>query len=199
MSSVEELAPTPEAYTGEMKIEGIVEITNGDYHMKCKNHFVNSFLYWLINFLSNNNGAAQPYYPNYNWGTTTYIFQVLGTDTVTHTVVGTTGLTSPIGTAPGTANNSNGGSISALTNGTSITFTATWNAGAVSGTVGEVGLYLNLYPSTLQPFQTASVVGSSTNSVLGSRLSVADGDFTAFAINTAVPLTINWTIQFTFS
>jgi hypothetical protein len=32
-----------------------------------------------------------------------------------------------------------------------------------------------------------------------SRLSVADGDFSAFTINSAYPLVIAWTIQFLFA
>jgi hypothetical protein len=120
---------------------------------------------------------------------------VLGTNTTTPTNISMTALVTPIGTAPGTKPNSQAGSTAALSNGASVTYTSTWNAGTVSGTVGEIGLYLYIQ-STLAAFGAGTI---SPSAVFASRLSVADGDFTAFTINTAAPLTINWTVQFTFS
>jgi hypothetical protein len=181
---------------GEIRIRGIVDIQNGKYHQKARNHFVGAMLNELINFLSAANLGQAYFIPAYNWTYLNYGFMVLGTDTTTPTNKSMTALVVPIGTAPGTKPNSQTGSTAALANGASVTYTATWNAGTVSGTVGEIGLYLYI-DNTLWTFGANGP--TSQVSQFASRLSVGDGDFTAFTINTAAPLTINWTIQFTFS
>jgi hypothetical protein len=120
----------------------------------------------------------------------------IGSDTSTPTTVSMTSLVSPIGTAPGTAPNGksfSGGYYSTSTTPVVITWISSWNAGTVSGTLGEAGLYLfiNYFGLTNG--------GTATNPGLASRLSAADGSFTAFTINTSVALTITWIVSLVYA
>jgi hypothetical protein len=155
---------------------------------KSKGHIVNQGLIALINLLA---VAALNYLPSSSWGSTGTIR--LGTDTTTPTGGGTTGLTAEITTQ---ANAHSGATGNPAANQYRVSWVATWNAGTISGTIGEMGLKLYISP-TLQSFGAAAV--SATPNTLFSRLSVADGDFTAFTINTAVPLTIEWRLTLTFA
>lgn len=164
---------------GKIKMEGFVEIWNGKTHIKAKNHFVDQMLSDLTSgFIGNQDpvsGLASA------WTIKTGGFMVLGTNTATVTTHGMSALTAPIGGAPGTKpdtqsfsnTNPSGGVYRSI-------FTVVWNAGNISGTVGEIGLYLY-------------------NNTMKSRLSNADSDFTSFVIDDTVPLTIAWTIQFSFA
>jgi len=187
-------------YTGRIVITGSVEITNGPKHAgPYRNHFVNSALaalvYILLSNFTNNNGVdyyndtIEPLNPQ-----TMYI----GSDTSTKTTASMTALVAPIGTAPGTAPNSWNSTIQLLSNGSSATFTATWNAGTVSGTIGEMALYGSAATTYYTGYIASSVTWGSSNVML-SRLSVADGDFSSFTINSSYPLVIVWTIQFLFA
>jgi len=120
----------------------------------------------------------------------------IGSDTSTATTVTMTSLVSPIGTAPGTGPNTNsysGAYYSTSTTPVVITYNAIWNAGTVSGTLGEAGLYLSINTGGLTNGATASSPG------LASRLSAADGSFTAFTINTAAALTVTWTVSLVYA
>lgn len=181
-----------------VKIKGFVEIKNGDTIIKAENKFVQTTLQLIINWLSMTHVPT-----NWNVGSygPTYIYNMyIGTDITTATLFNTSALISPIGTAPGTAPNAKGGVTSNPSNGVfRIIITATWNAGTVSGMVGEMALYLNLLsaPTNLKVYGWSDVV-QPTSAVLASRLAVADGAFSPFTINTANPLTITWTIQLSF-
>lgn len=176
-----------------IKIQGFVDIKNGDTHIKAKNKFTQSILKHIMNFLSNGNGAA---IPTMTFGCYTYSMYI-GTDTITPTVYNTTVLVSPIGTSPGTGPNILSGSSTNPSNGIfNITITATWNPGTISGTVGEMALYIDSFDS-LQGFRWGGILNPQT-SKLASRLSVADGSFSSFNINTSNPLIITWTIQLSF-
>jgi len=192
-------------YTGRIVITGSVEITNGPKHAgPYRNHFVNNALQalgyiLLTNFnyydnWSNHTASASPLNPN-----TMY----LGTDTTVVTYPTMIALATPIGSAPGTAPNSFSLSYESITNGYEVVSMGMWNAGTVSGTIGEMALYGPVATSSL----TGSLNGGTGSgnvtwgggSVMLSRLSVADGDFSAFTINTSYPLVITWTIQFLFA
>lgn len=70
--------------------------------------------------------------------------------------------------------------------------TATWNAGSIPAlTVTEIGIFGTL----------ASVLGNlgSPQAVMFSRMSVTDGEFASFTINTAVPLSVEWRVSITFA
>lgn len=188
-------------------IQSVVTIRNGDTVIRAKNHFVQTGLCMLVNLLMipvvPANPSTQTFLASYNWTTSPFAksFMVLGTNTSAPTTVNMSALSAPIGTAPGTKANSQAGATLALANGAEIDYTSTWNAGTVSGTVGEIGLYLNTPgASWMAPivFGTSPTAGQE-NPAMFSRLSSADGDFTAFAINVANPLSITWAIQFTFA
>jgi len=184
-------------YTGRIVITGSVEITNGPKHAgPYRNHFVNNALqalgYVLLTNFSHTYNAlgnnAIPLYPQ-----TIY----LGTNTTVATFPNTIGLTAPIGAAPGTGPNSFTASYGNVTNGFQVVYTATWNQGTVSGTIGEMALYGTFANNYYTGSQGGANWGSNTGML--SRLSVADGDFSAFTINTTYPLVIAWTIQFLFA
>jgi hypothetical protein len=177
-----------------IKITGLVRIIQGGKVVAEKrNHFVNTGLISLINYLGVERTTSDFYGHAYNWSASPFSqgFIVLGTDTTTATVPTMESLTSPIGTAPGTKANSQSLACSNPSSGVyEVTYTATWNAGTVSGTIGEIGLY----------GYAAYILGSiSSASRMVSRLSVADGDFTAYTINTSLPLTVQWVVRFSFA
>lgn len=182
-----------------IKIKGIVEIINGDTHIVAENKFVQTMLIWLTNMTSVNY-LNLPANSTLRWNISTYNWDIyLGTNTTTPTAYNTTVLSSPIGTAPGTAADIKLGYTTNPSSGIFRTiFTTTWNAGAVSGTVGEMALYLSVR-STLQAFGWAQSFNPSITEAkqLVSRLAAADGSLTPFAINAANPLTMNWTVQYT--
>ena len=182
----------------EINVEGYVETANGDQKIEGNNKLLPSILVWFANLTSIRyflyGGIG------YSWYLGSYQWQMyLGTDTITPTILSTTALTSPIGTGLGTAPNTTGGSNTNPSNGVfRILFSATWNPGTVSGTVGEMGLHLRVR-NTLQAYQWTVGAGTTETLQLVSRLAVADGAFSSFSINTAAPLTVNWTMQFSFA
>ena len=195
-------------YTGRIVIRGIVEITNGKYHQKARNHFVNNGLQALMWGMTQGLWEGNNSY-NVLWVETPLDVQTiyLGSDTITKTTPSTIQLVSPIGPAPGTGPNSFARSTNNLSNGGTITFTATWNAGTVSGTIGELGLYAYYGNGPLRETVNYRGAGTSYGDIiygtqplgLISRLSVADGDFSAFTINTGYPVTVAWTVEFVFA
>ena len=77
-----------------------------------------------------------------------------------------------------------------------VSFIATWAAAALTAiTVTELGLFLQV-DTTLRAFNGTV---TPANYVFFSRLSSSDGDFTAFLVNIAVPLTVEWRLTFTFA
>jgi len=190
-------------YTGRIVITGSVEITNGPKHAgPYRNHFVNNALQalmyiLLINFTYSTQDTSHYIYVAPLYPETIYI----GSNTTTKTAASMTALVNPIGTAPGTAPNTLVSSIQMLANGSAVTYSATWNPGTVSGTIGEMALYgsaTSTYYAGSLPSLTSNLYMNSSSEML-SRLSVADGDFSAFTINTSYPLVIAWTIQFLYA
>ena len=184
-----------------IKITGeVVIIQGGKVVRKSHNHFVGQGLINIINALQSEGWGSTSYGIARGWGTSpfTYAFLVLGTDTTTVTGHTMTALVAPIGAAPGTKANSQSGSSGSPSSGVwEITYTATWNAGTISGVIGELGLYLaGKSNGTLNAF---GVTNNPDTGVLHSRLSVADGDFTAYTIDTTLPLTVQWRVRFTFA
>jgi len=179
-------------YTGRIRAEGWVEVINGPYRKKFRNHFVDSALFALGYILGSNwtASAASAVYAPLNPQT-----MYIGSDTSTKTAATMTALAAPIGSAPGTAPNTVSTSIVTQTGQSSFTLSAVWNASTVTGSLGEMALYGTALTAAL----TGSQGSQSTSQVMLSRLSAADGDFSAFAINSAFALQINWTITFTFS
>jgi hypothetical protein len=178
------------SYVGDfIGIRGTVKIENGEHIAIGRNHWVaqgfetiGSYLAWITTQFS----MSAPF----SWS------MYIGSNTSTATTVSMTSLVSPIGTAPGTAPNAlsfSGVYYSTSTTPIVLTWIATWNAGTVSGTLGEAGLYLTINTQGLTNGSAASNPG------LVSRLSAADGSFTAFTINTAAALTITWTVSLMYA
>jgi hypothetical protein len=166
-----------------LSLVGIVVIENGENKVIGRNHWVGQGLETIGSYLIGgaSNGAASNIY--------------IGSDTLIPTTVSLVGLISPIGSSPGTAPNIFNVSYSINLSSTipaTVVYNAVWNAGTVSGTLGEVGLYLKGY---------GGLSGSTyaTNPGLGARMAAADGAFTPFVINTSVALNVSWFIRFVYS
>lgn len=178
-----------------IKIIGQVQWRQGDapFSRWYRNHFVGQGLYGLTMFMSASgacNGAADAWTTN-----NTYTGITLGTDTVTATTMPRTALVSPIGGGLGTQPNTKSGVSASDTTSASVTYTGVWNSSTVTGTVGEMALWLYI-PTALQTFSSGT---TQTGLTLCSRLSVADGDFTAFTINSSLTLTVNWQVKFVYA
>ena len=153
-----------------------------------KNHFVNYGLLSMVSWLTINAVASTSDVPA--WGTEWKI--KIGHNTTTATTPTLSDLVDEDVKGP---------NIVSLTNDNPATgqyrakYVATWNAGTVSGTVGELGLRLKMWKS----LQTAATkAGSTTLRTLASRISVGDGDFTAFGIDSTKPLSVEWHVKFMF-
>lgn len=171
-----------------------VKAGNAKLFIVTKGHIVNLGLMDLQHFLSANSmsdGSSTYGGPSTDWASKTSSYMRVGTGGSV-TTGATTTLTAQQNTAPDGQSGSN-----ATPSGTyRISWMATWNAGTLPAiTVTEVGLFLNLKGSA-QAF--GATYGHGDTPMLFSRLSEADGDFSSFAINTAVPLTIEWRLLFEF-
>ena len=151
----------------------------------------------IANHIACYDDTSNFYCPCYNWTShsSSYSCMVLGSDTTTVNTVGMTALVSPIGSGIGTVPNTQSGSITQSAVGDYLlSLTAVWNAGSVSGTVGEIGLYL-YGDNTWRGLGTLTPSGCR----LYARLSNADSHFSSFSIDTGKNLTITWQWRFLFS
>jgi len=164
--------------TTELKLFGEVKIENGDTKIKGRNHWVGTGLETLAAFIGTGGGVN---YPTSNW----YI--LLGTNTTTATTVTMSDLVNPIRIQPN-YNYIYGYYYSGSTTAVSIIYNVLWYSRTVSGTIGEIGLYLTLNGGTY-PAGSPGMV---------SRLSVADNSFTAFTINTSESLSVAWHINLVY-
>lgn len=186
-----------------IKIRGFVEIRNGNDVIRAENKFTQSMLAWLNNMCSIYSVSSSNL-GSYYWFISSSAWDIyIGTDLGTPTAYNTAVLVSPIGNPPGTSANSKNASTNSPSGGIfNIVYSATWNAGIVSGTVGEMALYMRV-KDTLQPFGWSLVLSTGSHITetekLISRLSAADGNFQSFTINEANPLVITWTVSFSFS
>jgi len=173
------------AYVGDfIGIRGTVKIENGNHIAIGRNHWVGQGLETIGNYIISGNSSLTA--ASNNW--TMHI----GSDTSTTTTVSMTSLVSQIGGGPNSTNLW-GTYYSTSTTPVVLIWVGTWNAGAVSGTLGEAGLYLYINYGALGNGTTASQPG------LASRLSAADGSFTAFTINTSAALTVTWTVSLVYA
>lgn len=167
------------------------------------------FLNWgavsFVNFLTNAWTGGSPNMMAFGFAEKT-TWMCLGSNTTTVNNLATTAaLVTPFGTIPGTKATLQLVSLANPVPGTyTVSFSATWNAGTLtSGTIGEIGLYLNGTEGTqsanlLRGFgHTASATSDYTK--LMARLSVADGHIQPVSINAALPVTVVWTMTFQFA
>jgi len=189
-------------------IKGYITIWQGEGEEKkliCRrkeNHWVDGGIQGLISALigqyirSYYSGNVQVFY----WSNNPNIY--LGTDTAAPTTHSMTALTSPIGAPPGTAPDTIFGAN--LTNPSAGTFkidiTAQWVAGTISGTVGELALYLGAFTDLSPNWVKDTPGGSYTYPVIMvSRLSAADTDFSSFVIDETKSLTVQWDLEVSFA
>lgn len=161
--------------------------------------FMNQGCQVLANIIgaTTTSGNNPVYSISYGWTSKT-TYMVIGSNTSSGNTAGLTGLVAPIGSSPGTKPTTQSFSTTAVSSGVyKVTYTGTWNAGSVSGTVGEIGLYLAIWNTGFQGFHTCSQQQSTTLFV--ARRSAADGHFVSFSIDTGKPLTISWDIVFTWA
>lgn len=193
----------------DLDIGGFVTITSGE-DVICKdvhNHFTNNGMRGILSVpayqgrtysVIPTTAYAGFYLPAYNNEWSIY----LGTDISNATdPATTTALVSPIGTAPGQAPSVN--SVAAR-DGTSdgiweAQYTALWVAGTISGTVGEAALYLKWPAATTGRWGDDATTLFNPPASLGARMAVADGDFTAFTIDTSKPTVVDWRLRFAFA
>jgi len=186
---------------------GIVTVKQGNdiVFENAKNHFTTYGMQTIPCFLNLNyilqNGGT---YTNYTGLCSNNWSMYIGTNTSVATTPGMTALNAPIGTTPGTAPSAKS---SVVIDGTSTGIWATiwtgvWYPGTVIGTIGEMALYLcYCNTTTANGWNFTSGSNASVNVTAGmfSRLSVADGDFQAFAIDTTKALSIDWNIQLSYA
>jgi len=173
-----------ETYAGGfIGIHGTVKIENGEHLVIGRNHWVGQGFMTIGSYLIYSGSLGSG---TLHWGI------LLGSDTSTPTNVSMISLVSGIGGWPNTQSNS-GTCYCTSTTPMVLTYTGTWNAGTVSGTLGEVGLYLMMNTAGLN----GGIDGGGAG--LASRLSAADGSFTAFTINSSAALTVTWTVNMVYS
>lgn len=190
----------------EVQIKGYVTIWQGEGKNKkfivkrAENHFVDAGLKGIVSSLmcSLLGGYASDKYI-YAWSYLPKMY--LGSDTATSTTHAMTALVTPIGDAPGTVPSAISGAD--LTNPSSgvwrTSYTAVWYAGAVSGTVGELGLYLRPFTEFTAGWQYTANADLTYPSAMVSRLSSADSDFSSFIIDTSKSVTVQWDVEVSFA
>lgn len=175
-------------FSGEVRVWGEFRLINGDRVTPWyKNKIVGQGLRHLCVMLHIGTISFQGIFT-----AATYTMRV-GTGTGA-TVDTTTALVTPNTTAPNTV--ASGFSESPSAANYRVKLSCTWNAGALPAvSVTEI----EIRTSVSGPFFTT--INSSANGAPGmfSRLSSTDAEFTAFTINTAVPLTIEYRLNFNFA
>lgn len=169
-----------------LSLSGHVRIENGDTVIEGKNKMSNNLVVSLASIFGSHTCAGD-HVPFYN--PFTYCYFALGTDTQTPTTVSTAGLISPIGAPTKPTGYSRNYWVDGYTY--YVMTTVTWDPGTVTGTVGELGLFAFLR-NTLQAVQGSY---SASSGQLLSRISVADGELTAFTIDTTKPVVVSWTLK----
>ena len=175
---------TKKAYRPSLKCEVEYYVKNGETEFVAHNKVVGQGLRHLVNAL---------HYYCLAGGGNISISTGLGTVRVGTgsgaTADGTTGLVAEVATAPSSVAYSTDNPVAGQYR---AKMTATWNAGVLSAvTVTEIAAKGGCL-ATLQSL-------THTTNVLLGRLSVTDGEFASFLVNTAVPLVIEIRFTFTFA
>lgn len=176
-----------------IEINGNVTIKNGKdiIQHNIPNHAVNNLYHGIISMLRFEQfvgfrGGGNLYLPANSW----YIR--LGTDDTTTTVTTTTNLTSMISTVANTSqifyeyNDSTGIG--------DITYRSIWNAGVITDTINETGLYMKLYCNNSGVYSTQNAT-INPPVILATRLAVADGNFSPLIPDVDYPIVIDWNLN----
>lgn len=174
-------------FSGEVRVWGEFRLINGDRVTPWyKNKIVGQGLRHLVESLhSSAPSGVEPF------NAASYTMRVgTGTGATADT---TTALVTPNATAPNTVALAIRESPSAANY--RLKLSCTWNAGALPA-VSVTEIEIRSGPNGLMV-----TLGSSTQTAnaMFSRLSSTDAEFTAFTINTAVPLTIEYRLNFNFA
>lgn len=195
------LEPIPRPKRGKagtrLEAWGEVIVKNGATEFRARNKIVGQGLRHLVNsgFLGGQNAGGGTSNDPFATNDLTRSYIRVGTGSGS-TIDTTTALVAQVATSPSsTAASFDNPSSGVYRN----KFTATWNAGAITGaTVQEIGIFGNLL-LTLGTSRPSSANSGYSALSLFARLSASDAEFTAFTINTAVPLTIEYRVVFTFT
>ena len=190
--SVKIYQPKPKPYE-RILIEGHGIMLQGDEIVRrFKNKIVNAGLKGIVSLMICKGFQSTQYHDAFHLFASVWDIQ-LGDNTTTKTTYTMTGLA---GTQIGGSPNSKNILYSNPSSGTHrVSFEASWNAGTISGTIGEIAIIMRCPEN-----YTWKWLGTDTNwthtDTMFARASVADGDFTAYTINTSNPTSIKWDIDF---
>lgn len=198
--SVKIFQPKPKPYE-RILIEGHGVIIQGDKIVRrFKNKIVNAGLKGIVSlmaceYLEANSTTSHAYAHLYSF-TNSWDIQ-LGDDTTSATTKAMTGL---IGTQIGGSPNSKNILYSNPSSGTHrVSFEASWNSGTISGTIGEIAIIMRCptdYTWKWTVFANNTTATNTYSDTMFARASVADGDFSAYTIDTDKPTSIKWDIDF---
>lgn len=180
-------------------VEGKVTIENGpNTKLEFKNKVSAGFLRHLTSMVAGNawgGGNGDWYSCGSRYFGLDCTFAVLGFDQTHPTTVTTSALSQPIGLSPGTKPISSNRCVNQNGNDFYMTFLYSFQPGSVSGIVGEIGHYFATSAHAL--ITTNATQYCNGTSTMNSRLSVADGEMTAWTIDPMYPVVITWSYKFT--
>ena len=190
--------PQPKLYE-RILIEGHGIIMQGDEIVRrFRNKIVNAGLKGIVSLMICDRAYAYDHKAYLvQLAHTTYWDIQLGDNTSSKT---TAGMTALVGTQIGGSPNSKNILYSNPSSGTHrVSFEASWDAGTVSGTIGEIAIIMMCSTEyTWKWYLDASSdsIGQAHSVTMFARASVADGDFLAYTIDTSKPTSIKWDIDF---
>lgn len=162
------------------------------------NKWVNAGLKGMVSaFVGNSfigNAQSSSIAKGYNaWSKNSKI--MVGTDTTTATTRAITALTAAIATNPNSTTVSN--ILNPSTGLWTYTTTSVFNAGIITNTIGELGLYLSPFDSITVGWSQECAGGAdiSKAQALVARCAVADGTFEPFTPDPSKSLTLEWKLQ----
>jgi hypothetical protein len=179
-------------------LDGYVNVMQGDNVIihQAHNKMVDAGVLGILSFIAMDSIAAYSNgpvsaFPSYDWTIR------LGSNTATKTNNIMTALVEPIGIGLGTIPTSKNIVYSdrLLSGFYGITYSGTWDPASINGFIGEIGLWLTVPKQTNWRW---SIVNHMPGLSMVSRLSVADGELNVFQIDPIEPLTVNWSLLFSF-
>jgi hypothetical protein len=183
----------------KIAIDGYVDVILGDTTIlhQVHNRITSAAVLGILSFIAM--GGIQVIGTSTECMLTTYSWAItLGTDTITRTTKDMTKLVSPIGVGNGTGPSSKSVNfIDTYEVGYGVMYSGTWDMGLPNVNVGEIGLWLTLPKTTNWKWYQVGALNPGQS--MASRLSVADGEMEEpFPISQTNPITVNWSLFFSF-
>jgi len=175
-----------------IKMAGSVTIKSGNdiIYQNIPNHWVNNGLKGLTSAMCGSFVGTSSYNQPMCTGWAYNANIKVGMDTLTPTTFNTNELINPNTNSP---NSFTGTNILNSSPGLwKITFTGTWNAGVITGTIGEIGLYLAPFDNITTNWVEYNIQKPQK---LVARISSADGTFSAFTPDIEKVFTVEWTVS----